>query len=60
MTWNGRSLSLDSINANAGFVGEIEDGGGSRVRVDFENNSGGDDARIEVRVEDGQVRVRVD
>ena len=28
--------------------------------IDFENNSGGDDARIEVRVEDGQVRVRVD
>lgn len=62
VTWNGSSLSLDAINANAGFVGEIEDGGGSRVRVDFESNSGsgGDDARIEVRVEGGQIEVRVD
>ncbi|HTH05310.1 MAG TPA: hypothetical protein VL916_05550, partial [Ilumatobacteraceae bacterium] len=62
VTWNGSSLSLDSINANAGFVGEIEDGGGSRVRVDFESNggSGGDDARIEVRVEGGRLEVRVD
>jgi hypothetical protein len=32
------------------------------VRVDFESNgdSGGDDARIEVRVEDGRFEVRVD
>jgi hypothetical protein len=62
VTWNGSSLSLDAINPNAGFVGEVHDATASRVRVDFESNggSGGDDARIEVRVEDGRVEARVD
>jgi hypothetical protein len=62
VTWNGASLSLDAINPAPGFAAEIEDAGGSRVRVDFESNgdSGGDDARIEVRVEDGRLEVRVD
>jgi hypothetical protein len=62
VTWNGSSLSLDTINPAPGFVAEIEDGGGSRVRVDFESNSGsgGDDARIEVRVDGGRLEVRVD
>ena len=62
VTWNGSSLSLDAINPAPGFVAEIEDAGGSRVRVDFESDggSGGDDSRIEVRVEDGRLEVRVD
>ena len=62
VTWNGSSLSLDAINPAPGFAAEIEDAGGSRVRVDFESDggSGGDDSRIEVRVEDGRLEVRVD
>jgi hypothetical protein len=62
VTWNGSSLSLDAISPAPGFAAEIEDAGGSRVRVDFEGNggSGGDDARIEVRIEDGRFEVRVD
>ena len=60
MTWNGSSLSLDAISPATGFVAEIKDGGGDRVRVEFERRRRGDDARIEVRVEDGQLEVRVD
>ena len=60
MTWNGSSLSLDAINPAPGFAAEIEDAGGTRVRVDFERLDGGDDARIEVRIEDGRFEVRVD
>jgi hypothetical protein len=56
--WNGSSLVLGAVNAAAGFTGEIHDNDGSRVRVDFES----DDAehRVEVRVEDGRVEVRID
>jgi hypothetical protein len=60
VTWNGSSLSLDAIDPAPGFAAEIEDAVGTRVRVDFERLDGGDDARIEVRIEDGRFEVRVD
>ena len=61
VTWNGSFLSLDAINPVAGFAAEIHDNDGTRVRVEFEpSGDGGDDARIEVRVEDGRFEVRVD
>ncbi len=58
MTWNGSSLILGAVNAAPGFTAEIHDNDGSRVRVDFESNDG--EHRVEVRVEDGQVEVRID
>ena len=58
VTWNGSSLILGSVSAAPGFTAEIHDDDGTRVRVDFE----GDDAehRVEIRVEDGRVEVRID
>ena len=50
--WNGASLSLLSVEPAAGYAAEIEDQTSSRIRVRFR---GDDDARIEVRVNDGQV-----
>jgi hypothetical protein len=58
VTWNGSSLSLDAINPANGFAAEIKDGGGDRVRVDFEGND--DEFRVEVRFNDGEMRVRID
>ena len=61
MSWNGSSLSLDAISPAAEFVAEIQDGGGDRVRVEFDRNGGeGHSPRIEVRVDDGRLEVRVD
>ena len=59
MTWNGSSLSLDAISPADGFVAEIKDGGGDRVRVEFERGDG-HSPRIEVRVNDGQLEVEID
>lgn len=58
VTWNGMSLSLDAVSPAPGYQAEIEDDGGDRVRVDFEGDDA--DARIEVRVHDGEVRERID
>lgn len=57
VTWSGTSLTLNSVAPAPGFRAEIEDLSSSRVRVDF---GGDDDARIEVRVDDGRLRVRID
>lgn len=56
--WNGSSLSLLSVAPQAGFVAEIEDQSSTRIRVRF--RSEGDDSRIEVRAQDGQVQHTVD
>ena len=49
---------LGAVNAAPGFTAEIHDNDGTRVRVDFEGAD--DEHRVEVRVEDGQVEVRID
>ena len=58
VSWSGSAFSIDSISPAAGFVADIEDTSWDKVRVDFENDD--DDARIEVRLHDGQIRVRID
>jgi hypothetical protein len=57
VSWNGSSLSLDSVNPGAGYTGEIEDNAAARIRVRFR---GPGDSRIEVRFENGQVTSRID
>ncbi len=57
VSWSGTAFSLDSISPAGGFVAEIEDNAWDRIRVDFE---GDDDFRIEVRLNDGAIRVRID
>jgi len=49
---------LGAVNAAPGFTAEIHDNDGRRIRVDFQGND--DEHRVEVRVEDGRVEVRVD
>ena len=58
VSWSGSAFSIDSISPAAGFVADIEDTSWDKVRVDFENDD--DDARIEVRLHDRQIRVRID
>jgi hypothetical protein len=58
VTWNGAAFTLDSVSPATGFHAEIEDQAWDRVRVDFEGDDV--DARIEVRINDGQLRVRID
>jgi hypothetical protein len=58
VTWNGAAFTLNSVSPATGFHAEIEDQAWDRVRVDFEGD--GVDARIEVRINDGQLRVRID
>ena len=58
MSWSGSALSLGSMSPAAGFTPEVEDNQADRVRVRFRSDS--DDARIEVRVNDGQLEVRID
>jgi hypothetical protein len=50
---------LDAVDPAGGFVAEIKDGGGDRVRVEFEAEDG-HSPRIEVRLNDGRIEVRVD
>jgi hypothetical protein len=50
--WNGTSLSLLAVQPAAGYTAEVEDQTSSRIRVRFR---GDDDARIEIRADDGQV-----
>jgi hypothetical protein len=57
VTWTGSSFSLGAVSPAAGYSAEIEDQAWDRIRVDFE---GPDDHRVEVRIDDGQLRVRVD
>ncbi len=55
--WNGTSLALVSVAPAADFEAEVEDASATRVRVRF--RSDGDDARIEVRVDNGMLRVDI-
>jgi hypothetical protein len=57
VTWNGSALSLDSVNAAAGYTPETEDNSSTRVRVRF---VGPADSRIEIRFENGDVTERID
>src|SRR6056297_2253691 len=51
VTWSGTAFTLNSVTPAAGFRAEIEHQSWDRVRVDFEGAD--DDARIEVRINDG-------
>ena len=60
VSWSGTALSISSINPAAGFVADIEDNSWDNVRVDFEPDDDDlDDARIEVRLHEGTIRVRI-
>ena len=58
VTWSGTAFTLNSVSPSAGFDVDIEEQSWDRIRVDFD----GDDveARIEVRLDDGQLRLRID
>ena len=58
VTWSGTAFTLNSVSPAAGFRAEIEDQSWDRVRVDFESDD--HDARIEVRINDGRLRVGID
>ena len=58
ITWSGTAFTLDSVSPGAGFRAEIEHQSWDRVRVDFEGAD--DDARIEVRINDGRLEFRAD
>ncbi len=53
---DGTTLAVVSVNANAGFVSEIEQGVGSEVEVQFNGPTRVD---FNAELEDGAVRVRV-
>jgi hypothetical protein len=53
LTWNGSSLTINSINPVPGYQADIKDDDPDRVRVDFDNGSA--DYRVEVRAENGTV-----
>lgn len=55
--WDGSALSLLGVAPDAGFEPEVEDQSSSRIRVRFRGDD--DDARIEVRADDGQVESTV-
>jgi hypothetical protein len=57
VSWNGTALSLDAVTPAPGYSAEVEDQRADRVRVRFE---GDDDSRIEIRVEDGEVREQIE
>ncbi|NNE11338.1 MAG: hypothetical protein HKN41_03745 [Ilumatobacter sp.] len=58
VSWSGTALRLEAVSPASGFRAEIEDQAWDRIRVDFEGDD--DDARIDVRFDDGDIRVRVD
>jgi len=58
VTWSGTAFTLNSVSPAAGFRAEIEHQSWDRVRVDFEGAD--DDARIEVRINDGRLEFRAD
>ena len=58
VTSTGTDVVLGSVSAAPGFAARIHDQAWDRIRVEFD---GGDvDSRIEVRLNDGRIRVRVD
>jgi hypothetical protein len=57
VSWSGTAFTLQAVSPAQGFDAEIEDNAPDRIRVDFD---GADDARIEVRLNDGRIRVRID
>jgi hypothetical protein len=57
VSWDGGRLSLDAVAAAEGHVAEIEDDGADRIRVRF---NGPNESRIEVRVENGEIRERIE
>jgi hypothetical protein len=58
ISWSGTAFTLDGVTPAPGFRAEIEHQSWDRVRVDFEGEDR--DARIEVRIDDGQLRVGID
>jgi hypothetical protein len=58
VTWSGTAFTLNSVSPVSGFGAEIEHQSWDRVRVDFDSDD--HDARIEVRINDGHLRVRID
>jgi hypothetical protein len=52
-TWNGVSLTLNTVAPAPGFEAEIKDNDPDRLRVEFDNGSA--DYRIEIRAENGTV-----
>jgi hypothetical protein len=57
VTWTGTAFVLESISPADGYVAEIDHQSWDRIRVDFEGEF---ETRIEVRITDGMLRVRVD
>jgi len=65
VSWSGTTFSIDSISPAGDYEAEIEDNSWDKVRVDFDfvggnSGSGHNDTRIEVRLHDGSIRVRID
>jgi hypothetical protein len=58
ISWSGTAFTLNGVTPAPGFRAEIEHQSWDRVRVDFEGEDR--DARIEVRIDDGQLRVGID
>jgi hypothetical protein len=58
VSWSGTSFSLVSISPASGYTADIKDNAWDRIRVEFENDD--NDYRIEVRLNDGSIRVRID
>ena len=55
VNWNGSLFSLLNVEPASGYQSEIEDNSATRIRVRFRSDSG--DARIEVRVNNGELIV---
>ena len=54
--WDGSTLALGPVEPAAGYAAEVEDEEPDRVRVRFR---GGDDPRIDCRVENGRLVVEI-
>ncbi len=57
VSWNGTALSLLSAAPAPDFVAEVEEQSADRIRVRFRGEP--DDSRIEVRVDNGELRVDI-
>ena len=57
VSWSGTALGLVSVSPAGGYRADVEEAAWDRIRVDFD---GADDSRIEVRLHDGRIQVRVD